>query len=787
MSSYCFDINNPNSVEYDIDELKSFVTKLYIGKKKNQFEKGDKPPFIFVHTKTDNNICLVMTSKGKKNIERIELLNKSIKSNNLIWINNIYLSEPYEFNVDSVKWWVQDNVTQQDGNKWTTLTHPGPYFIDIMEPYKPLKASLIYEGKKISLTATEEKIAGFYAKRKISENSGNVVEELTKDKVFNTNFWTDFKTYLTPEHKLILKDFSKINWSDIIEKIESSKTDTTKEEKMEKKIKAIEKKREYGYAILDGKKEKIANFNVEIQSMFIGRGDNRIRGKVKKIISPEDVTINIGIGDKIPTPPPGHKWGGVIHDKNAVWLSKWEDTITGGTKYIMFSAEGRFKGESDLAKYEKARKLEKHIDIVREKYMVDASSNNLIKKQLGTVLYLIDNFAVRVGNEKSEDEADTVGASTLRVDHVNLEQEDHVIFDFLGKDSIRFYKDLQVPNLIYENFKKLIAGKKKTEQVFDKISSTSINAYLKEFDKSFSAKAFRTRLASKIMFDALKYVKIPKNSTKAQVKVLFNKANAKVADVLNHTRNVSQKVKNDVKKYEEDLIELKKELKNKKKDKKDKKLTDSLEKRIESLTTKIEAKTDVMTVAINTSLTNYIDPRLVVSWSNSQQVDLTAIYTTTLFTKFKWAIETIDSDWNWETTPIIGNSLLDSIEEDDKPKKSVTRRSFKSKKTDKIPIYPKPTIHPNPNKPNKPSKPYTPVKPDKPDKPVTKIGTIADYKLILLICENPDKYKKKFFEISKQAMDWIYPLSKYAIEKNINVKTNTYIVKFYEAAYINKP
>lgn len=34
MSSYCFDINNPNSVEYDIEELKSFVTKLYIGKKK---------------------------------------------------------------------------------------------------------------------------------------------------------------------------------------------------------------------------------------------------------------------------------------------------------------------------------------------------------------------------------------------------------------------------------------------------------------------------------------------------------------------------------------------------------------------------------------------------------------------------------------------------------------------------------------------------------------------------------------------------------------------------------
>ena len=102
MSSYCFNINNPNSVEYNITDLKNFVTKLYIGKKKNQFDKDDNPPFILVHTKSDKNICLVMTSKGKKNIERIELLNKSIKPNNLKWINDIYLSEPYEFNVDTV-------------------------------------------------------------------------------------------------------------------------------------------------------------------------------------------------------------------------------------------------------------------------------------------------------------------------------------------------------------------------------------------------------------------------------------------------------------------------------------------------------------------------------------------------------------------------------------------------------------------------------------------------------------------------------------------------------------
>ena len=36
-------------------------------------------------------------------------------------------------------------------------------------------------------------------------------------------------------------------------------------------------------------------------------------------------------------------------------------------------------------------------------------SNDIKHKQLGTCTYLIDKLALRVGNEKGEDEADTVG------------------------------------------------------------------------------------------------------------------------------------------------------------------------------------------------------------------------------------------------------------------------------------------------------------------------------------------------------------------------------------------
>jgi DNA topoisomerase-1 len=60
-------------------------------------------------------------------------------------------------------------------------------------------------------------------------------------------------------------------------------------------------------------------------------------------------------------------------------------------------------------------------------------------------IFIFSSFklALRVGNEKDEDEADTVGCCSLRVEHIKLYDkiesigENIVEFDFLGKDSIR--------------------------------------------------------------------------------------------------------------------------------------------------------------------------------------------------------------------------------------------------------------------------------------------------------------------------------------------------------------
>jgi DNA topoisomerase-1 len=59
--------------------------------------------------------------------------------------------------------------------------------------------------------------------------------------------------------------------------------------------------------------------------------------------------------------------------------------------------------------------------------------------------YLIDKLALRVGNEKGEDEADTVGCCSLRVEHVQLDDKsEEVTFDFLGKDSMRYLNTVKV-------------------------------------------------------------------------------------------------------------------------------------------------------------------------------------------------------------------------------------------------------------------------------------------------------------------------------------------------------
>lgn len=68
-------------------------------------------------------------------------------------------------------------------------------------------------------------------------------------------------------------------------------------------------------------------------------------------------------------------------------------------------------------------------------------------------MYFIDVLALRAGNEKGEDEADTVGCCSLRYEHVLLTPPRTLEFDFLGKDSIRYRNVVEVDEQVFKNIK----------------------------------------------------------------------------------------------------------------------------------------------------------------------------------------------------------------------------------------------------------------------------------------------------------------------------------------------
>ena len=86
-------------------------------------------------------------------------------------------------------------------------------------------------------------------------------------------------------------------------------------------------------------------------------------------------------------------------------------------------------------------------------------------------VYLIDKLALRVGNEKNTDEeADTVGCCSLRVEHVKLDAgENQLHLNFLGKDSIVYDNTTPVIPEAFTLIQKFLANKKGSDQVFDHV------------------------------------------------------------------------------------------------------------------------------------------------------------------------------------------------------------------------------------------------------------------------------------------------------------------------------
>ena len=84
-------------------------------------------------------------------------------------------------------------------------------------------------------------------------------------------------------------------------------------------------------------------------------------------------------------------------------------------------------------------------------------------------------MALRAGNEKDEDQADTVGCCSLRTEHIKMHEEydgkEFVVeFDFLGKDSIRYYNRVEVEKRVFKNLQLFMENKQDGDDLFDRLN-----------------------------------------------------------------------------------------------------------------------------------------------------------------------------------------------------------------------------------------------------------------------------------------------------------------------------
>lgn len=566
------------------------------------------------------------------------------------------------------------------------LIHKG---VIIPDPPEYQGLHIYIDGKKIQLTPKQEEMAYAWAKKKDTP--------YVQDLVFIKNFLLDFSKELGYEKPLTL---DQIDFSELYQRVDDERAAREALTKEERKALAAQRKqvREnlkemYGYAIADGEHIELATYMTEPSGIFMGRGKHPLRGRWKEGAQKKDVTLNLSPDAGIDRT----EWKQVVWQPETLWVAKWEDSLSGKLKYIWLHDTAPVKQTREAQKFDKAIELNAKLEEVRSHIAAGLTHENPRIRKIATACYLIDTLCLRVGDEKDPEEADTVGATTLRPEHVKIHDDGMVEFRFLGKDSVLWHKKMQLSDTIIENLRELSEkarpstsnrGNKKhpiysKPQLFPDVSSRNVNAFLSEAMPGLSAKVFRTHHATHVVRESLQNSDVNAEDPQYKKWEAATRANTEAAILCNHTKQAPKnwrerkqrykerekrakerlkKIKDLQKELDQKLKDLKKEAVEKKKAAKDKeqrqKVKERYDKRIEKLLARIdrtnvrEEKANIalgklkaqMAIAmknrtwnLNTSQKSYIDPRVFYNWGQSVDYDvLEKYYSKTLRNKFQW-------------------------------------------------------------------------------------------------------------------------------------------------------
>ncbi|MGI0005512.1 MAG: DNA topoisomerase I, partial [Nitrososphaera sp.] len=510
-----------------------------------------------------------------------------------------------------------EEVAAQPRTRWQTLVHKGVAF---PPAYQPRGITVSIRGRKVALNADQEELVYAWAKKKDTH--------YVQDPVFQGNFLSDLKPMLPDEFKISdlkisdfdfteafrLADQEKVMKEREIERVKNLPREEKKKMAEAKKTERERLKAIYGKAIVDGQEVEIANWLVEPPGLFMGRGQHPLRGRWKPRVRPQDVTLNMG--DEA---HPEGQWKEIVHDHSSTWLATWIEKLTDKRKYVWLHDSSELRQGNDRVKYDKALKLAQQLPKIEKEIVRKMKGSS---DRPATVAYLIFKLAMRVGDEKDPDEADTVGASTLRVEHIKFPQangREQIEFNFLGKDSVPWQKTLDVisddTKALYDNLRNFMKGKKPDERIFGDINSRKVNEFFQTVMPGLTAKVFRTCIATKVVQEALVNPpkRVDRNSAESEKVYIAKAANLKAAIECNHKKGVDPKnpaARKAAEKFEEAvanrkqaIADLEKEVtqRNWKTEAQEKRLKDRLEK----LKVQLKLQQETRDYNLGTSLRNY--------------------------------------------------------------------------------------------------------------------------------------------------------------------------------------
>ena len=212
------------------------------------------------------------------------------------------------------------------------------------------------------------------------------------------------------------------------------------------------------------------------------------------------------------------------------------------TGRIQYKYRTQFTEKQQRKKFEKIERFGEYLPQLRAVTNEHISLDGFPReKVLAMMMRLINSLYIRIGTEKSAHHYRTYGITTLKNKHLEIKRGGRLVFDFVGKSSIKHRKvmvDEELASLLKE-LKELGAARKLFHYVDEAgkprpIKPSDINAYIKTATApEFSSKDFRTWGGT--LLAAIALAEIGKPEEERETKKNIVKAVKSVAEQLGNT------------------------------------------------------------------------------------------------------------------------------------------------------------------------------------------------------------------------------------------------------------